>query len=178
VSFIEGCPAEWTKLPRPPAPLTVGIDGCYVRDWENKKTHFEVIVGKSMCEEAPSRCFGYAQPYDEKPKRRLFELLRSQGMQMNQCVMFFSDGGTDIREVQSYLNPEGEQYLDWFHITMRITVLGQYAEGLDTTPEKREPDAENTGEHETLSVARERGPRTRANPRLTLLSGKRKDRGR
>jgi hypothetical protein len=37
----------------------------------------------------------------------------------------FSDGGTDIREVQSYLNPEGEQYLDWFHVTMRITVLGQ-----------------------------------------------------
>ncbi len=138
VSFIEGCPAAWAKLPRPPAPLTIGIDGCYVRDWEDKKTHFEVIVGKSMCEEGPSRCFGYAQTYDEKPKRRLFELLRSQGIQMNQSVMFFSDGGTDIRELQSYLNPEGEQYLAWFHITMRITVLGQYAKGLDAAPEKRE----------------------------------------
>jgi hypothetical protein len=38
----------------------------------------------------------------------------------------------------SSLNPEGEQYLDWFHITMRITVLGQYAKGLDTALEKRE----------------------------------------
>src|SRR5262249_6152103 len=37
-----------------------------------------------------------------------------------------------------YLNPEGEQYLDWFHITMRITVLGQYAKGLDTATEKRD----------------------------------------
>ncbi len=36
------------------------------------------------------------------------------------------------------MNPEAEQYLDWFHITMRITVLGQYAKGLDTAPEKRE----------------------------------------
>jgi hypothetical protein len=44
-------------------------------------------------------------------------------MQMNQRVMFFSDGGTDIREVlQHYLNPEAEHYLDWFHITMRLTV--------------------------------------------------------
>jgi hypothetical protein len=138
VSFIDGCPSEWAVLPRPPAPLTVGIDGCYVRQWDDKKTHFEVIVGKSMSEDGPSRCFGYTQTYDRKPKRRLFELLRSQGMQMNQRVMFFSDGGADIREVQSYLNPEGEQYLDWFHITMRITVLGQYVKGLDTAPKKRE----------------------------------------
>ena len=138
VSFIAGCPADWSALPRPPAPLTVGIDGCYLRQWDDKKTHFEVIVGKSMSEDGPSRCFGYTQTYDEKPKRRLFELLRNQGMQMNQRVMFFSDGGTDIREVQAYLNPEAEQYLDWFHITMRITVLGQYAKGLDTTPANRE----------------------------------------
>jgi hypothetical protein len=40
--------------------------------------------------------------------------------------------------VQLYLNPEAEHYLDWFHITMRLTVMGQYANGLDTTQEKRE----------------------------------------
>jgi hypothetical protein len=68
----------------------VGIDGgCYVRQWDDKKTHFEVIVGKSMSEDRPSRCFGYTQTYDEEPKRRLFELLRSQGMQMNQRVSCF-----------------------------------------------------------------------------------------
>jgi hypothetical protein len=52
--------------------------------------------------------------------------------------MFFSDGGTDIREVQLYLNPEAEHYLDWFHITMRLTVMGQYAKGLDATQERRQ----------------------------------------
>ena len=46
VSFIEGCPGQWAALPRPEPPLTVGIDGCYVRQWEDKKAHFEVIVGK------------------------------------------------------------------------------------------------------------------------------------
>ena len=59
-------------------------------------------------------------------------------MQMNQRVMFFSDGGTDIREVQLYLNPEAEHYLDWFHLTMQITVMRQYAKGLETTPERRD----------------------------------------
>jgi hypothetical protein len=101
-SFIEGCPREWAALPPPAPPLTVGIDGGYVRHWEDKKTHFEVIVGKSMCEEGSSRCFGFVQRYDQKPKRRLFELLKGQGMQMNQRVMFFSDGGRDIREVQRF----------------------------------------------------------------------------
>jgi hypothetical protein len=137
VSFVEGCPQDWAALPRPAAPLTVGIDGCYVREWEDKKKNFEIIVGKSMSEEAPDRRFGFVQTYDEKPKRRLFELLKEQGMQMNQQVKFFSDGGADIRDVQLYLNPEAEHYLDWFHITMRITVMGQYAKGLKTTPEKR-----------------------------------------
>ena len=59
-------------------------------------------------------------------------------MQMNQQVRFFSDGGADIRDMQLYLNPEAEHYLDWFHVTMRITVMGQYVKGLKTTAEKRE----------------------------------------
>jgi hypothetical protein len=40
--------------------------------------------------------------------------------------------------VQHYLNPEAEHCLDWFHVTMRFTVMGQYAKGLDTTQENRQ----------------------------------------
>jgi hypothetical protein len=36
-SFITGCPREWGTLPIPDGPLTVGIDGGYVRDWDEKK---------------------------------------------------------------------------------------------------------------------------------------------
>ena len=68
--------------------------------------------------------------YDGKPRRRLFELLKSQGMAMNQQVTFLSDGGDDVRQIQQYLNPEAEYWLDWFHITMRITVMKQMAKGL------------------------------------------------
>ena len=51
-------------------------------------------------------------------------------MQANQQITFFSDGGDTVRSLQEYLNPEAEHILDWFHITMRITVLQQCARGL------------------------------------------------
>ena len=47
-----------------------------------------------------SKCFGFVQSYDDRPKRRLFELLKSQGMQENQQVAFLSDGGEDVRNLQ------------------------------------------------------------------------------
>ena len=139
-SFVEGCQRDWNKLPAPDGPLTVGIDGGYIRG-RNKQGHFEVMAGKSLRafrreaeeDELSSKCFAFVQTYDEKPKRRLFEVLRSQGLQMNQQVEFLSDGGEDVRNVQLYLNPEAEHLLDWFHITMRLTVLSQIGKGL---PEK------------------------------------------
>jgi hypothetical protein len=51
-------------------------------------------------------------------------------MQMNQQVIFLSDGGDGVRNLQLYLNPYAEYLLDWFHITMRLTVLGQLAKGV------------------------------------------------
>ena len=56
--FISGCRAEWNKMPIPDPPVTVGIDGGYVRSWTNRPTNFEVIVGKSVPEEGPARRFG------------------------------------------------------------------------------------------------------------------------
>jgi hypothetical protein len=44
--FIDGCPAEWARLPIPEGRIAVGLDGGYVRDWEDRKTNFEVIVGR------------------------------------------------------------------------------------------------------------------------------------
>jgi hypothetical protein len=59
-----------------------------------------VIAGKSVLEfrrndtgqNKSSKCFGFVQNYDDRPKRRLFEVLKSQGMQENQQVVFLSDG--------------------------------------------------------------------------------------
>jgi hypothetical protein len=48
-------------------------------------------------------------------------MLKSQGMQENQQVVFMFDGGENVRRVQEYLQPHSEHLIDWFHITMRVT---------------------------------------------------------
>ena len=142
VMFIEGCERDWEALPDPDEPLTVGIDGGYVhaREGENRKAGwFEVIVGKSMPDNGETKRFASVNGYDQKPKRRVFEMLRNQGLQMNQSVTFLSDGGDTVRDLQLYLSPQGEHLLDWFHITMRITAMKQMAKGLPSE-EKWLPD--------------------------------------
>ena len=133
--YIEGVQRDWDKLPRPDLPLVVGMDGGYVRYYDRKskqKGNFEIIVGKSTKADGTSKRFGFSYCYDDKRKRRLFEVLKSQGMQMNQQVTFISDGDDKIRELAFCLNPNSQQILDWFHITMRITVMNQVAKGLTT----------------------------------------------
>jgi hypothetical protein len=56
--------------------------------------------------------FGFVQTYDTKPKRRLYELLKTQGLQPNQQIIFLSDGGDDVRNLQLFLSPEAEHRLD------------------------------------------------------------------
>jgi hypothetical protein len=71
-SFIDSCPAEWSRLPVPNGPLTVGIDGGYVRA-QGTRGWFEVIAGKSLLsfirgeesqEPVSSKCFAFVQTYD------------------------------------------------------------------------------------------------------------------
>src|SRR5512143_673475 len=132
-SFIEGCQRDWDQLPRPDPPLTVGLDGGYVHACQPQartEGWFEVIAGKSQPDEGEAKCFAFVNTYDAKPKRRLFEVLKAQGLQVNQQVTFLTDGGDTVRELPLYLSPESEHWLDWFHITMRLTVMGQMIKGL------------------------------------------------
>ena len=125
--FFDGSEQDWEAQPPPDGPMTVGIDGGFVRA-AHKEGFFEVIAGKSVLdfrrsdEEATpsSKCFSFVQTFDEKPRRRLWELLKSQGMQENQQVVFLSDGGDSVRNLQAYLHPDSEHWLDWFHITMGV----------------------------------------------------------
>src|SRR5215470_5543872 len=137
-SFIEGDPSKWDHLPLPDGSFKVGIDGGYVRHWLDKKHNFEVIVGKSMRsftededdKAPPPKRLGFVQTLDTKPKRRLYEVLQSQGLQMNQEITFLSDGNDTLRALQLEMSPKATHLLDWFHLTMRLTVLDQYGKGL------------------------------------------------
>jgi hypothetical protein len=120
LNLFEGSEEDWERQPLPDGPITVGLDGGYVRAVE-KQGWFEVIAGRSVVafrrddeNEVPStKCFGFVQTYDEKPRCRLWELMKSQGMQENQQVVFMSDGGENVRRVQQYLHPFSEHLIDW-----------------------------------------------------------------
>jgi hypothetical protein len=138
-SFIEGDASDWDLLPLPEGAFKVGIDGGYVRNWVDKRHNFEVIVGKSTLSVGEGeedeilwhKRFGFVQTYaDAKPKRRLHEVLHAQGLQMNQEITFLSDGNDTLRALQLEMSPKATHILDWFHLTMKLTVLGQFGKGL------------------------------------------------
>jgi hypothetical protein len=115
----------------PDGPLFVGIDGGYVRGRD--KAWFEVIAGKSLVSfhrdgrvpDPSGRCFAFVQTVDDQPRARLVDTLRQQGMQPQQQVIFLSYGADTLRRLQQNIAPEAEHVLDWFHVAMRLTVLGQ-----------------------------------------------------
>ena len=115
-----------------------------------------------MPEEGAAKCFAYVQTYDTKPKRRLFELMKSQGLQANQQVTFLSDGADDVRELPLYLSPESEHWLDWFHVAMRLRVMGQMAKGLrneqNMTPAHMPPTEDAEEELDTVDIGKELEP--------------------
>ena len=57
-------------------------------------------------------------------------VLDAQGLTQRQSIRFVSDGGDTVRNLQQHLHGEGEHWLDWFHITMRITVMRQMAKSI------------------------------------------------
>ena len=145
-SWTVDCLADPARLPLPEGPIVVGIDGGYVRAREPDRAphgaNFEVVVGQSIAEDRDSRYFGLVQSFDDKPKRRLHEVLREQGLQMNQDITFLTDGGDTVRNLAADISPCAEHILDWFHLTMRLTVLGQYAKGLAHHDEEQAQAAE------------------------------------
>ena len=111
---------EADDAPPPDGPLFVGLDGGYVR-------------GRDP--DPAGRCFAFVQTVDERPRARLVDTLRRQGLRPEQPVIFFSDGAETLRRLQRNLVPEAERVLDWFHVTMRLTVLGPMVKGAWADPD-------------------------------------------
>lgn len=132
ISLSKGSLRDWATLPPPEGEIVVGLDGGYVRGREKRGEagHFEVLVGRSMPEDRDSRYFGFVATVDDRPRQRLRKLLAEQGLQVNQEITFLTDGGDTVRAMAGEVAPFADHVLDWFHITMRLTVLGQYVRGL------------------------------------------------
>jgi hypothetical protein len=128
--IVDRCLGDGEPLSHPQEPFCVGLDGGYVRDWDHKQQHFEVIVGKAVPAHQPATCFGFVQTYDTKAKQRLRAVLQSQGAEDMQALTFLSDGGETVRTLPAQLHPQAKHLLDWVHLTMRLTMLGQYLKSL------------------------------------------------
>lgn len=140
---FDACQRDLFDMAVPDGPVVVGIDGGYVRDREG--SWFEVVAGKGLTSFSrdgdkaasppsdsglpPGRCFAFVQAYDDDPRRRMLRMLRDQGYRPNQKLVFLSDGGESVRMLQRRIGPEAEHVLDWFHVAMRVTALGQMTKG-------------------------------------------------
>jgi hypothetical protein len=132
-TYDSGSQHDIEESPEPGPPVVVGLDGGYVRGRERipgGTNCFEVLAGKSIPTEGAAKVFALVRRVDRKPKRRLHEVLQSQGIVPRQQVTFLSDGGDTVRELPAFLHPHSEHILDWFHVAMRIEQLSQTARGL------------------------------------------------
>ena len=121
--FIDGCPAEWQALPIPEGRIVAALDGGYVRNWDDRKSNFELIVGRSVPEDRAPRYLGLVHGHDRKPKRRLFELLKSQGLQANQDVTFLTDGGEEVRALTELVTPQGQRTKSGLDLAHRMPAI-------------------------------------------------------
>jgi hypothetical protein len=127
-SGIEDTPADAWRGQVGHNPIIVGIDGGYLRNWYDKKRNFEVIVGKSRAAGLNDRYFGLVASQDEQSDRRLRAVL--QDLARPWAVTMLTDGGDSVRALADELSPGAAPILDWFHIAMRLTGLGQSTRGL------------------------------------------------
>ena len=111
-------------------PVVVGIDGGYVRNWDDKKRRFEVVGWQSIVKNQNHRYFGLVQTHDHQPKRRVVRVLREQGLSMTEEMTFLTDGADNVRNLALDMSPSAQHLLDWFHLTMRMTVLTRFTQGL------------------------------------------------
>ena len=124
---------EIEASPEPGPPVTVGLDGGYIRGRERAPgatNCFEVLAGKSIPQEGDAKVFALVRRIDQKPKRRLHEVLQAQGVLPRQQLTFLSDGGDNVRQLPAFLHPNSEHILDWFHVAMRVEQLSQTARGV------------------------------------------------
>jgi hypothetical protein len=61
-------------LPKPGKPITIGIDGGYLKSGKHKNNSFEIIAGKTFSKTQSPKRFGFIQKCDDCPKRRLIHI--------------------------------------------------------------------------------------------------------
>jgi len=77
---------------------------------------------------SPKR-LGFVQTLDTKPKRRLYEVLQSQGFEMNQEITFLSDGDDTLRKLQLEMSPMATHLFGLVSLDHEANGMGSIREG-------------------------------------------------
>jgi hypothetical protein len=110
---------------------TVGLDGGYVRHCcpEPEKS-FEIVAGRVLAEDGSQRSVGFVRTIDKHSRTRVQRAVAEQGG-ASVKMMVFTDGDTRLRDLQMSVLPDATHVLDWYHLTRRLTVLGNVVNGKD-----------------------------------------------
>ena len=135
---LEGEPSAWACLPPPEGFFPVGLAGGYVHHGVDKQHTVEVSVGQSILRFAegeegrgPSlKRFGFVQTLATKATRRLSAVLHSHDVRMPQAITLLSDGDAPLRALPLAMRPQAIHILEWHPLPMKLTVWGQYGQGL------------------------------------------------
>ena len=159
--FIDGCQREWDTLPPPGPPLIVGLDGgVYPRQgpevprrglvrshrWQE---HVRGRRSKMLCLRAELRHKAEAAVV------RIDEVTRPPGQSAGD-LPFRRCGRREGAAAD--LSPESEHWLDWFHVAMRLRVMGQMAKGLlneQNMMSAQEPLTEPGEELDTVDIGKQ-----------------------
>jgi hypothetical protein len=128
------------------------------------------IVGESVPRDGPTKRFGFVQSHDPKPRRHLAAVLRGQNLRHNQELVFLSDGEESLRQLQCYLRPHSQHWLDWFHLTMLLTNLRQFLKGVAHLDAERASGLQEALEHTRWNLWH--GKVKRAHHWLRVLEGR------
>ena len=110
---------------------TVGLDGGYVRHCSPEPTKtFEIIAGRVLTEDGSQRSVGFVRSIDEHSRERVQRAIAEHGGASDDLKVF-TDGDSQLRELQISVLPKATHVLDWYHLTRRLTVLSNVIHSKD-----------------------------------------------
>ena len=109
--------------------VVIGLDGGYVRGRSGPERNFEVVTGKVLASQAPTR-FAFVREGTRSASPRVQQAMMQAGCRDGTQVTVLSDGDAGLRAIQREVVPKSEHILDWFHLAMRFQHVIQVARGL------------------------------------------------
>ena len=112
--------------------LVVGFDGGYVRNRHQRpERNFEVIAGKALDRAGEAIRFAFVRNGGSAALSAVGLALRRCGVSEATSVTVLTDGDAGLRAIHQQVAPHADHILDWFHISMKFTNLGQIAKGIN-----------------------------------------------